>query len=84
MDYADDYKAYMDLGKTERHFINLTIETLENMGFVPLESQSHFEPGSKVYQTIRSKGLVAAVVGTDLPDTGFNLIGAHVDAPVLI
>ena len=83
MDYADDYKAYMDLGKTERHFINLTIETLENMGFVPLESQSHFEPGSKVYQTIRSKGLVAAVVGTDSPDTGFNLIGAHVDAPRL-
>ena len=83
MTYARDYQAFLDQGKTERHFITLSVETLENMGFVPLESQSSFEPGSKVYQTIRSKGLVAAIVGTNPPDDGFNLIGAHVDAPRL-
>lgn len=83
MAFSEDYKTFIDMGKTERSFVAVAVETLENMGYVPLTGQDHFEPGSKVYHTIRNKGLVAAVVGTDDAALGFNLIGAHIDSPRL-
>lgn len=81
--FAGEYKRFLDLAKTEREFVTVAVETLENMGFVPLDSLGQLPAGSKVYQTIRSKGLVAAVIGTKPAAAGFNLIGAHIDSPRL-
>lgn len=83
MSFAEEYRRFLDLGKTERTFVQVAVETLEEQGFIPLESQVRLEPGQKVYQVVRNKGIVAAVVGQDEPDEGFNIIGAHIDSPRL-
>lgn len=83
MRFAEEYKRFLDLGKTERTFIQVAVETLEELGFAELASQDYWPAGSKVYQTIRGKGLVAAVMGSGPADAGFNLVGAHVDSPRL-
>lgn len=81
--FAAEYKKFLDLGKTEREFVTVAVETLENMGFTALESQESLKPGDKVYQNIRSKGLVVAVIGSRPAADGFNLVGAHIDSPRL-
>lgn len=79
--FAEEYKLFLDQARTEREFVALTVETLENMGFVPIQSKEHLAPGDKVYKAIRGKGLAAAVVGRQPAAGGFNLVGAHIDAP---
>ncbi len=79
--FADEYKSFLDQAKTEREFVTLATETLENMGFVPLNTKEKLTAGDKVYKNIRGKGLAIAVIGRQTPVDGFNLIGAHIDAP---
>ena len=79
--FAEEYKAFLDQAKTEREFVTLAVETLENMGYVPVDDKESLQPGDKVYKNIRGKALAAAVIGKRAPSDGFNLIGAHIDAP---
>jgi aspartyl aminopeptidase len=82
-DFARDYMQFLDQAKTEREFVTVGVETLESLGFVPLDDLENLTPGSKVYQTVRGKGLVAAVIGSNPAAEGFNLVGAHIDSPRL-
>ena len=82
-DFATEYKTFLDLAKTEREFVTVAVETLENLGFADLESADTLKPGDKVYKNIRGKGLVIAVIGNTPASDGFNLVGAHVDSPRL-
>ena len=53
--FASEYKTFLNLAKTEREFVTVAIETLENMGFVALESLDTLKPGDKVYKSIRDR-----------------------------
>lgn len=79
--FVEEYKAFLDLARTEREFVTLAVETLENMDFVPIQSKEKLVAGDKVYKNIRGKGLAVAVIGRQPAVQGFNLIGAHIDAP---
>ena len=81
--FAEEYKTFLDLGKTEREFVTVAVETLESLGYEPLGTQAVLKPGDKVYKSIHGKGLVAAVVGSQPATDGFNLLGAHIDSPRL-
>lgn len=81
--FAEEYKQFLDSAKTEREFVAITIETLEHLGYVSIESKPHLIAGDKVYKNIRGKALAAAVIGRKPLKEGLNLIGAHVDAPRL-
>lgn len=79
--FADEYKRFLDLAKTEREFVLAAIESLEELGFVAIETKKRLQPGDKVYASIRGKGLMAAVIGRQQVAAGFNILGAHVDSP---
>jgi aspartyl aminopeptidase len=81
--FADDYKQMISLAKTEREFVTVAVESLENLGFKPLAGIRDLAPGDKVYQSIHGKGLVAAIIGSQPAELGFNLVGAHIDSPRL-
>ena len=81
--FAEEYKNFLDMAKTEREFITVAVETLESLGFIPLSEAKSLKAGDKVYKSIHGKGLVAAVVGKRPAVEGFNLVGAHVDSPRL-
>jgi aspartyl aminopeptidase len=81
--FAEGYKAFLDRGKTEREFTRESVALLEKNGFLPLErlAEHRLAPGTKVYENIRGKALIAAVLGKAAPEEGFNILGAHVDSP---
>ncbi|MDD2426783.1 MAG: aminopeptidase, partial [Eubacteriales bacterium] len=81
--FAEDYKTALDRGKTERGFINYSVSLLEDNDFKPLDTFTELNAGDRVYQVVRSKGLLAAIIGENDPLEGFNLIGSHVDSPRL-
>ncbi|MDR0861682.1 MAG: aminopeptidase [Oscillospiraceae bacterium] len=81
--YAEEYKLFLNAGKTERESVTEAIRIAEEHGFVPYERGTQVKPGDKVYKSLRGKALFLAVIG-NLPLTeGLNIAGAHVDSPRL-
>jgi aspartyl aminopeptidase len=73
----------LDLGKTEREFSSAAVEQLKKLGFREMDRSKNlsYSPGAKVYEHIRGKALVAAVVGRKPLEDGVNILGAHIDSP---
>ena len=82
-DFAQEYKKFLDLAKTEREAVLTAVESVESLGFAELSSLTALKPGDKVYKNIRGKGIAIAVIGQKPLTEGLNLIGAHIDAPRL-
>ena len=84
-EFAADYKQFLDRGKTERECVEITCEFLAKNGFVNIESLKNkkLKNGMKIYQNIRGKSVLAAVVGKKPAVEGCNILGAHVDSPRL-
>ncbi len=83
MDYAEDYKAFLNISKTEREFVKNTIEAAVEKGFVDINSKDKLSYGDKVYASIKGKGLCLAVIGKESVAKGINILGAHIDSPRL-
>jgi aspartyl aminopeptidase len=85
--FAEGYKKFLDKGKTERECTSAAVELLKKKGFVDIESVSPdkaaLKPGALVYQHIKEKALVCAVIGRAPLERGVNILGAHVDSPRL-
>jgi len=84
-DFALSYKQFLDRGKTERECIDTACELLEKNGFVNIETlkDKKIKTGMKIYQNIRGKSVLAAVIGKRPVVEGCNILGAHVDSPRL-
>jgi aspartyl aminopeptidase len=82
---AEEYKAMLDRGKTEREFTAACVEILDAEGYRDLDAllceEAELKPGMKVYQVIRGKSLLFAVIGKNPVERGLNIVGAHVDSP---
>ena len=85
--FAEDYKKFLNEGKTERKAAQFMVKLAESQGFQPLEqligSGQPLAPGTKVYSLNRGKALIMAVIGQQPIEQGLNIIGAHLDAPRL-
>jgi aspartyl aminopeptidase len=82
---ASSYKQFLNAGKTERECVEAACALLIKNGFVNIDTikDKKFTTGMKVYQNIRGKSVLAAVVGKKLVIEGCNVLGAHVDSPRL-
>jgi len=83
--YCEDYKAFLDTGKTERECVKEIIERAEKLGYKDLDEiidkKSTLNAGDKVYRNIRNKAIILAVMGKKPLEKGTRMIGAHIDAP---
>jgi aspartyl aminopeptidase len=89
--FAAGYKKFLDAGKTEREFTRRALDLLTARGFRDIETllaradkgrgAGLLPPGTGVYQHIRDKSLVFAIIGAEPPGEGVNIVGAHVDSP---
>ena len=79
------YKQFLDNGKTERECVEAARALLEKSGFVNIDSlkDKKFKTGMKVYQNIRGKSIIAAIIGKNPVSEGCNILGAHIDSPRL-
>ena len=83
MDLCDEYRGFLDSGKTERECVNVAIKMAEENGFVPFKSLDSLKAGDRVYFVNRKKNLLLAVIGSGDIKEGVNIVGAHIDSPRL-
>ena len=83
LDLADEYREFLDNGKTERECVNIAIEMAEKNGFVPFKETESLKAGDRVYFVNRKKNIILCVVGEEDIENGINIVGAHIDAPRL-
>lgn len=81
--FCKEYRAYMDVSKTERDAVRNAVAIAEKAGFAPYEPGKPLVPGQKIYFVNRVKSLMLAVIGKKPVDEGFRIIASHIDSPRL-
>ena len=79
--FAEGYKAFLDIGKTERLACGEAKRLAEINGFSDLESKESLKAGDKVYVVNRDKSILLAVIGEEDVQKGVRFVIAHNDCP---
>ena len=84
---AEEYKAFIDHGKTERECAAEIIAALEKAGYVSLDKAiaegKKLTAGDKVYWNQMDKAVLCFLIGREPLEKGMNIVGAHIDSPRL-
>ncbi|MBE7022037.1 MAG: aminopeptidase [Ruminococcaceae bacterium] len=80
-DFSEGYKAYLDVGKTERLACSEALRLAQAEGFCNLEEKKTLQPGDKVYLVNRDKNLFLAIIGTEDVEKGISFVISHIDSP---
>lgn len=81
--YCGGYKAFLDIGKTERLCVNEAIRLAEERGYRPFVRGMELHTGDKVYHCNRGKSVLLARIGTKPLSAGAQITAAHIDSPRL-
>ena len=81
--FAEDYKAFIHLARTELSFVEQAIIFAEANGFRELTPSTRLKAGAKVYEVNRDRTISLMVIGTESLQSGFHIVGAHIDSPRL-
>lgn len=82
---SDEYRAFLDNGKTERECIDTIVNMIEKAGYVELEKAAltgqKLKKGDKVYSVWMNKSIAIYQMGAKPLTEGLNILGAHIDSP---
>ncbi|MBQ7781364.1 MAG: aminopeptidase [Lachnospiraceae bacterium] len=82
---SDEYRAFLDNGKTERECIDTIVNMVEDAGYVELEKAiaagRKLKKGDKVYSVWMNKSIAIYQIGSKPLTEGMNILGAHIDSP---
>lgn len=81
--FAQGYKKFLNLAKTEREAVATSIELAKQAGFKDMTAAKSLKAGDKVYAVNRDKSLFLAKIGKKTLARGFNMIMPHIDSPHL-
>ena len=83
----DEYKEFLNRGKTERECAAVTIEMVKAAGYKDLADiilkDKKLKAGDKVYAVCMNKTLALFMIGKKKIENGMNILGAHIDSPRL-
>lgn len=86
-DFADEYRRFISLCKTERECVEEGVRILKAAGYKDLKdviaADEKLKAGDKVYAVNMNKAIVAFNIGEDSIESGMNILGAHIDSPRL-
>ncbi len=80
---CEDYRAFLDAGKTERECVTEIICQAEEKGYRNLYTAEQLRPGDRVYAAWMEKSIALFQIGTEPLENGMNILGAHIDSPRL-
>lgn len=80
-EYAEGYKAFLDMSKTEREATKTAIEMAKMRGYVEFDYKKKYKAGDKVYLNNRGKSAIFALIGSDDIENGVNIMASHIDSP---
>ncbi len=79
------YREMLDLGKTERECVELTIDLAKKAGYKNLKdiikNNETVKNGDKVYTVCMDKAIILYQIGEENIENGMNILGAHIDSP---
>ncbi len=82
-----EYRNFLDNGKTERECIDTIVNIIEKEGYRELEgiikSGEELSTGDKVYSVWMNKSIAMFRIGERPMTEGMNILGAHIDSPRL-
>lgn len=84
MDFAEEFKAFMDSARSEMSFVRDGISYAETNGFQawsPEVSSTLMTPGSRWYAQNRDRTLVLFIIGNEPIVSGVKIVNTHIDAP---
>lgn len=81
--FAEDYRKFLSLVKTEREFVKEGIALAEKNGFCAAEKLKKYSVGDKIYYTNRNKNLVLVILGQEDLEQGIHYVVSHIDSPRL-
>lgn len=85
--FADEYRSFLDEGKTERECVDLIVNMAEKAGYQELQElmkeDKTLKEGDKVYAVCMNKSVVMFRIGRRPITEGMNILGAHIDSPRL-
>ena len=86
-DFADEYRRFISLCKTERECVEEGVRILKASGYKDLKdviaADEKLKVGDKVYAVNMNKAIVAFNIGETSIESGMNILGAHIDSPRL-
>ena len=83
MDFAEGYKGFISLAKSERLAVLEAEKLLKAHGFKAIDSVKSLKKGDRVYFINKKKNIAAFIVGSEPLDNGLRILGAHIDSPRL-
>ncbi len=82
---CENYKEYLDKGKTERECIREAVRQAKEAGYKDLNdviaNGETLTKGDKVYAVCMDKTIALFHIGEEPLENGMNILGAHVDSP---
>ncbi len=85
--FADEYRCFLDQGKTERECVDYIVNAAEKAGYRELsaliKNGEKLKKGDKVYAVWMNKSIVMFRIGECPMTEGMNILGAHIDSPRL-
>jgi len=83
LNLIEDYKKFLDKGKTERECVQEIIRIAEEKGYKNISNYKRLKKGDKVYITKMNKAIALFEIGSTNMEEGINILGAHIDSPRL-
>ena len=79
--FAEGYKDFLDVAKTERESVDYAVQAAEAAGFVAFDPARKYKAGDKVYYNNRGKAMCLAVIGKKGCKEGVRIAASHIDNP---
>ncbi|MCM1091080.1 MAG: aminopeptidase [Butyrivibrio sp.] len=84
---CDEYREFLDNGKTERECVDTIVNAVEAAGYQELDALikkgASLKAGDKVYSVWMNKSVAMFQLGERPMTEGMNILGAHIDSPRL-
>ncbi|MBO6262593.1 MAG: aminopeptidase [Bacilli bacterium] len=81
MDFAENYKRFLSVAKSERLAVIEAEKLLKANGFKNVEDVKSVKAGDRVYFINKKKNVAAFIVGKEPIENGLRILGAHIDSP---
>lgn len=81
MKFAEGYKDFLSISKTERLAVKESVKLLKEKGFKDITEVESLKVGDKIYLINKNKNVLAMVIGKKPLEEGMRILGAHIDSP---
>ena len=83
MDFAEGYKNFISLAKSERLAVQEAEKLLLANGFKNIDNVKSLKEGDRVFFINKKKNVAAFIIGKESLAKGLRILGAHIDSPRL-